>query len=295
MPQHKLALCQDHYVEWVLNRTEETIRSFKMFSRGDKVLVAVSGGKDSLSLWDILLRLGYEADGMYINLGIGGEYSLKSQECAQTFADAHPQSELIVVDIKEIYGMSVPELARSRRKGRGRKVCSLCGLIKRHEMNRVASEREYDVIVTGHNLDDEAATLLGNILNWKVEYLEHQYPLLASTHPGLARKARPLCKFYEREMAAYALIRGIQYIYEECPHAVGAKSILYKELLNRLEMEMPGTKQRLYLDFLRAKERGAIRFQPPPMGELHPCEICGQPTSAPGKCAFCRLWETAER
>lgn len=291
MPQHKLALCREHYIEWVIGRTEETIRSFRMFSRDDRVLVAVSGGKDSLALWDILLKLGYKVDALYINLGIGEEYSAESQECVQTFAQNHPESKLIIVDIKEIYGMSVPELARSKRKGRGRKICSLCGLIKRHEMNRVAAQEGYDVIATGHNLDDEAASLLGNLLNWKVEYLEHQSPVLASTYPGLARKVRPLCRFYEREMAAYALLQGIQYIYEECPHAKGAKSILYKDLLNRLEIEMPGAKQRFYLDFLRVKGKGAIEFQPPPMGELHPCEVCGQPTSAPDRCAFCRLWE----
>ena len=291
MPQHKLALCGEHYIEWVIGRTEETIRSFRMFSRDDRVLVAVSGGKDSLSLWDILLKLGYKVDALYINLGIGEEYSAESQECAQTFAQNHPESRLIIVDIKEIYGMSVPELARSKRKGRGRKICSLCGLIKRHEMNRVAAQEGYDVIATGHNLDDEAASLLGNLLNWKVEYLEHQSPVLASTYPGLARKVRPLCRFYEREMAAYALVQGIRYIYEECPHAEGAKSILYKDLLNKLEIEMPGAKQRFYLDFLRVRRKGMIKFQPPPTGELHPCEVCGQPTSAPGRCAFCRLWE----
>jgi len=290
MPQHKLALCREHYIGWVVDRAEETIRSFKMFSRDDKILVAVSGGKDSLSLWDILLRLRYKADALYINLGIGEEYSVESQECVQAFAQSHPESRLIIVDIKERYGMSVPELARSKRKGRGRKICSLCGLIKRHEMNRVAAQEGYDVVATGHNLDDEAASLLGNLLNWKLEYLEHQSPVLASTYPGLARKVRPLCRFYEREMAAYALLQGIRYIYEECPHAEGAKSILYKDLLNRLEIEMPGAKQRFYLDFLRAKRGKGIKFQPPPMGELHPCEICGQPTSAPGRCAFCRLW-----
>lgn len=291
MPQHRLALCREHYIEWVIGRTDETIRSFKMFSHDDKILVAVSGGKDSLSLWDILLRLGYKADGLYIDLGIGEGYSAESRRFAQAFAQNHPEGKLIIVDIKEIYGMSVPELARSKRKGRGRKICSLCGLVKRHEMNRVAMEEGYDVVATGHNLDDEAASLLGNLLNWKVEYLEHQSPVLASTYPGLARKVRPLCRFYEREMAAYALVQGIGYIYEECPQAEGAKSILYKDLLNRLEIEMPGAKQRFYLDFLRAREKGRIKFQPPPIGELHPCEVCGQPTSAPGKCAFCRLWE----
>jgi len=290
MHQHRLALCKEHFVEWVLNRVADTIRSFRMFSPKKKILVAVSGGKDSLVLWDILLKLGYKADGLHLNLGIG-EYSERSLDYVLKFADSHPEADLIIVDIKERYGMSVPELAEAKKHGRGRKICSLCGLVKRHEMNRVANERGYDVVATGHNLDDEAATLLGNLLNWKIEYLAHQSPVLPSTYPGLVRKVRPLVRLYERETAAYALVEGIEYIREECPHALGAKSLLYKEILNRLEDEMPGAKQRFYMDFLKARREGLIKLQPPPAQQLHPCEVCGQPTSAPGKCAFCRLWE----
>jgi tRNA-5-methyluridine54 2-sulfurtransferase len=72
MRQHKLALCKEHYLEWIPEQTERFIKKYKMFSREEKVIVAVSGGKDSLSLWDILVRLGYKADGLYIGLGIDG-------------------------------------------------------------------------------------------------------------------------------------------------------------------------------------------------------------------------------
>ena len=77
MRQHKLALCKEHYLEWVPEQTERFIEKYEMFSHDEKILVAVSGGKDSLSLWDILIRLGYHADGLYIGLGIdaGVDYS----------------------------------------------------------------------------------------------------------------------------------------------------------------------------------------------------------------------------
>jgi uncharacterized protein (TIGR00269 family) len=113
---------------------------------------------------------------------------------------------------------------------------------------------------------------------------------LEADHPGLARKAKPLCRFYEREMAAYALLRGIEYIYDECPHAVGAKSIYYKEILNRLEEDRPGAKLAFYLSFLHAKEEGLFaKDSDQSAGELHACPTCGQPTSAPGECSFCRM------
>jgi predicted PP-loop superfamily ATPase len=72
MRQHKLALCKEHYLEWVPEQTERFIKKYGMFSRDEKVLVAVSGGKDSLALWDILVKLGYQADGLYLGLGIDG-------------------------------------------------------------------------------------------------------------------------------------------------------------------------------------------------------------------------------
>ncbi len=290
MRQHKLALCKDHYLEWIPEQTERFIKKYGMFRRGEKVLVAVSGGKDSLSLWDILRRLGYDADGLYIGLGIDGGigYSSESQRLSQKFADENGL-RLHVVDVAGEYGQTIPALAEISHRGQGRP-CAVCGLVKRHEMNRIARDLGYDVLATGHNLDDEAAVLFGNTLQWSEGFLRRQSPVLEES-PGLARKVKPLCRFYEREMAAYALLRGIEYIYEECPFAEGATSIYYKELLNRLETDKPGAKLIFYLRFLEARESGLFAPQPESEAELHPCPNCGQPTSTADLCSFCRMVE----
>jgi uncharacterized protein (TIGR00269 family) len=294
MRQHKLGLCRDHFLEWLPQQTERMIEKYEMFKREDRVLVAVSGGKDSLALWDILLRLGYRADGLYIGLGIdgGGDYSNASHEKVAQFVAAWPEPlRLHVVDVAELYGTGVPEAAAVSNRGRG-KPCSVCGLIKRYIMNRVAYDHGYDVIVTGHNLDDEAAVLFLNTLHWQAGYLARQAPVLPGDRPGLARKAKPLCRFYEREMAAYALVRGIDYVYDECPYAEGSNTIYYKGVLNRLEDEQPGAKLQFYLQFLEAKNAGLFAgVQRAEALELHACAKCGQPTSAPDRCAFCRLWD----
>lgn len=289
MRQHKLALCKDHFLEWLPEQAERFIKKYRMFTRQDNILVAVSGGKDSLSLWDILIRLGYQADGLYLALGIdeGLGYSKRSQELTEAFARRHGL-KLHIVDVEREYGRSIPALAQSTQRGRG-KPCSVCGLVKRHEMNRIARDLGYNVLATGHNLDDEAATLLGNTLAWAGDYLRRQEPVLLES-PGLARKVKPLCRFYEREMAAYAFLRGIEYIYEECPFAKGSTSLYYKQVLNRMENERPGLKLTFYLNFLEAKTAGL--FGPltcSPDEKLHTCPGCGQLTSAPGLCSFCRL------
>jgi uncharacterized protein (TIGR00269 family) len=299
MRQHKLALCKEHYLEWIPEQTERFIKKYEMFTHYEKVLVAVSGGKDSLALWDILTRLGYQADGLYIGLGIDGVspsgsgfgYSAESHRLTQKFSDVHGL-KLHVVDVEKEYGQPIPVLADITHRGKGRP-CSVCGLTKRHVMNRIARDLGYDVLATGHNLDDEASVLFGNTMNWLGDYLQRQAPVLPGT-PGLARKVKPLCRFYERDMTAYALLRGIEYIYEECPYAVGSTTTYYKELLNRLETERPGVKLTFYVKFLEARKQGL--FGEPnagPTAELHPCPNCGQPTSVPGLCSFCRLMERA--
>jgi uncharacterized protein (TIGR00269 family) len=295
MRQHKLSLCKDHYLEWIPEQTERFIEKYEMFTREEKVLVAVSGGKDSLSLWDILQRLGVHADGLYICLGIddikpqtdvGLRYSYESQYLTEKFA-AERNLKLHIVDVQKEYGATIPEFALKSQRGRG-KPCSVCGLVKRHVTNRVARDFGYDVLATGHNLDDETAVLFGNTLTWAGEYLLRQRPVLPGI-PGLARKVKPLCRIYEREMLAYALLRGIEYIYDECPFSVGSTSIFYKQLLNRLESEHPGAKQSFYLSFLEARKSGLFTGREEIQAELHLCPNCGQSTSAPGLCSFCRM------
>lgn len=291
MRQHKLPLCAADFLDWIPQQTQRFIQKYAMFDPHASILVAVSGGKDSLAIWDVLHRLGYQTEGLFINLGIEGKdgYSDRSQRYAQAFAEAH-HLKFHVIEIAEEYGATIPEAADLTHRGR-KKPCAVCGLTKRYVMNRFALEGGFDVLVTGHNLDDEAAVLFGNTLNWNAGYLARQSPVL-DPKEHLVRKAKPFCRFYERETAAYAFLRGIDYIYDECPHAANAKSIYYKEVLNQLELDRPGAKLNFYLSFLRAKDDLVFPSldadnQPPQR-----CQQCGQPTTAPGNCAFCRMWET---
>ncbi|HET6846219.1 MAG TPA: arginosuccinate synthase [Anaerolineales bacterium] len=290
MRQHRLALCANDFLDWLPEQTERFIHKYQMFRQDERILVAVSGGKDSLSLWDLLVRLGYHADGLYIGLGIDGEigYSDASHACARGFANRNGLT-LNEVDVEGEYGQPIPILAEISQRGRG-KPCAVCGLTKRHVMNRIARDLGYDVLATGHNLDDEAAVLFGNTLRWSADFLRRQGPVLPAA-PGLARKVKPLCRFYEREMAAYAVLRGIEYIYEECPFAEGSTSIYHKDVLNHMENDNPGTKLNFYLSFLEAKEQGIFADRDEETTPLGSCPSCGQPTSAPGVCSFCRMIE----
>lgn len=293
MRQHKLALCRDHFLDWLPAQVERTIQKYRMFSRTERILVAVSGGKDSLALWDILHRLGYQADGLHLRTGIdeGRAYSSTSQRLTEQFATQRGL-KLHIVDIAAETGHTIPELAALTRRGQN-KPCAVCGMVKRHILNRTARAEGYHVLATGHNLDDEVAVLFGNTLSWAGEYLLRQGPVLQEEQ-GLARKVKPLCRIYERETAAYALLRGIEYVQEDCPFSVGATSLYYKRLWSQLEHDRPGAKLSFYLAFLEARRKGLFVASEGLRAELHPCPSCGQPTSAPGLCAYCRLLERSK-
>lgn len=288
MRQHRLAFCREHYIEWFVEQTERIIKRYHLFSPDERILVAVSGGKDSLALWDVLWKLNYQADGLYINLGIDSDenYSDESERYTREFASERGLT-LHVVNVKAMYQETIPEMSKRTRKGRY-KPCSACGMVKRHEMNRAAGELGYEVLATAHNLDDEVAILMGNVMMWQTELLSRQSPMLAAAE-GLSRKVKPFFRFYERETAAYSLLRGISYIEEECPYSTGSKQLYYKELINKMEEEQPGIKLAFYVGFLNAKKKGAFPniSEAERQGDLHPCPSCGQMTTRSGLCAFC--------
>ena len=284
--RHNANFCQEHFLRLCRDQTKKAIDEFSMLEDDDHVLVAVSGGKDSLAVWDLLLELGYRADGFYIGLGIG-DYSHESQGFAERFA-ADRGLTLHVDDLLRDHGFDVPHGSRAAKRA----PCSACGLSKRHLFDDAARRGGYDAIVTGHNLDDEAAVLMGNVLHWQTDYLGRQAPHLPAAN-GFPKKVKPLVRLTERDTAAYCLMRGIDYLVDECPMAAGNKHLSYKAALNDIEVDSPGAKHAFFFGFL---DRAADRFAAP-TGEdadviITPCERCGAPSSN-DICAFCRLTERA--
>ena len=275
--RHNAAYCSACFVHVFGGQVERAIDRWDMLGPDDRILVAVSGGKDSLALWDVLLDMGYAADGLYLGLGIGG-YSDRSGEITEAFA-ANRDATLRTVDLAETYGFDIPTAGR---KG-SRSTCAVCGLSKRYVFNKAALDGGYDVIATGHNLDDEAATLLGNTLRWQTEYIARQSPVLPAKE-GMVKKVKPLFRLSELETAAYAFLRGIDYVVEECPLVGGNTQLRYKDAMNAIEATSPGTKSQFLFGYL---DRGRPLFRAADDAQLTSCGSCGQATT--GRfCAFCR-------
>jgi len=308
---HNSAFCAACFVEHVRAQVRKAIDSHDMVSYDDTIVVAVSGGKDSLALWDVLLDMGYRVDGFYLGLGIGA-YSDRSRAACEAFAAARGAT-LHVRDLAADFGFDVPTASRDD----GRATCGVCGLSKRYAFNRVALEEGYDVMATGHNLDDEASQLLGNLLRWQTAFLSRQDVALPASQPagndaptagdggdhsqdrggsrrGLAKKVKPLYRLGERETAAYCLIKGIDYIVEECPLVAGNTVLRYKDALNGIEAHSPGTKAQFLFGFLdRARDAHFPAEASDAGAELVGCGECDMPTPRPSDgrpavCAFCR-------
>ncbi len=279
---YKYALCNSDFISFFKKRVQTTIKKYRLITEGDMPIVAVSGGKDSLTLWHLLNNIDIPCDGIYIDLGIEG-YSDTSLDKIKKVA-ALLKRKVYVFRVRSVLDCGINDLAKTMR----RVPCSACGMIKRYIMNRICMDKGYNVLVTGHNLDDEAAALFGNLLYWKREYLWKKDIMLEAKAGHLSKKVKPLFLCSERESAAYAIVSGIDYVYEECPFSINAKSITYKGMLNALEESSPGTKLMFvkgYLKTLRhmGSAEAAIKEG---MRETKYCINCGYP-SYTDKCGFC--------
>ncbi len=281
LPANNARFCDACLEIYLRRQVEKAIKDYAMLAPGQRVLVAVSGGKDSLVLWQVLRYLGYQTAGLHFALDLG-EFSARSLAACRAMAERLGRP-LHVLDFKDLAGFTMDQVVRANR----REFCSVCGTLKRHFLNRACLELGHDTIASGHHLDDEAGRLLGNLIRRHHRHLERQWPVLAGRaedgRPSLARKVKPLCRLAGSEIKAYALSLGLPAAYGKCPRSRGATLPFYQEALELLDQRMPGTKRDLYLAFLR--EKGA-----PPLEETPPgrCPSCGSPTYV-GVCSACRL------
>ena len=223
IPSANAAFCEEHFDQYVLRLVERAIKKFKMFEGNETIVVAVSGGKDSLALLHILKRLGYKPHALHIDVGIErSDYSRISEEKAVKFA-SKLEIPIEVIRVEEIHGLGVIDLAMKRR----RIPCQVCGLTRRYYMNKFAQELGAPVIATGHTLDDMVAALFANLLRWDLSYLSKGAPLLPS-EDGLIKRAKPLTFVQDKETLIYSRLHGIDFASVECPESRFATFKRYK-------------------------------------------------------------------
>ncbi|MCD4846490.1 MAG: TIGR00269 family protein [Methanosarcinales archaeon] len=276
-------LCDIHLIKDVERKVKHTIRQHRMMERGDTIAVALSGGKDSSVLLYLLSNLfGHRPDitliAISIDEGIAGYRSHTLQHARDMSAKLGITH--IITGFKEEYGMTLDEIVA---KGGEKGPCSYCGALRKRLLNKTARDAGASRLAIGHNLDDEAQTVMMNIMRADVERMVRMVP--ACVQPGLVLRSKPLRDIPEREVALYALLHDINVNFNECPYAYSAIRGDVRDLLNDFEVKHPGTKYAVLRSLDKLCEPLRYVF---PQSTLGSCIICGEPTQS-DLCQTCRL------
>lgn len=277
-------LCKKHFIEDFERRVKLAIGKFDMIRRGDKIAIAMSGGKDSTTLAYVLSRLyGSRSDLEFIAItideGIAG-YRPKTVEIAKKVTK-ELGIEHMVVSFKENFGMTLDEMVKRGDK----KPCTYCGVFRKYLLNRTAREVEATKLATGHNLDDETQTILLNFLNADMERMARLVPQRAQD--GLVMRIKPFRYVYEKEVVVYGLLRNLPIKLDECPYSRFPVRESVKNFLYEFENKYPGRKFSVMSSFEKLIQCLKEMY---PQIDLNKCERCGEPT--PRKiCQACKLLE----
>jgi len=275
-------LCAKCFCGSIEDKVRATIAEYKMFQHDDKIMVAVSGGKDSVSLMHILAKIekGFPKASLCavtIDEGIRGyrDEALKSavKNCRKLGV------EHVVTSFKNLFGVKLDELVKlveeKTQVKDGLTPCAYCGVLRRRALNVAAREAGVDKLATAHNLDDEAQTILMNMLHGDALRIARVKPFLNGGHAKLVLRVKPLCEVPEKEIAFYAYLRPIEFQGIPCPYASAALRSDIRVMLNRMEEKHPGTKFTLFKSAERIRPALEMIAE---KAKLRDCKFCGEPT-----------------
>ena len=246
-----------------------------MLRKGDRVALGLSGGKDSCvllhSLAELKKDLPFELVAVTIDEGIKG-YREKTLEIARRECEKLG-IEHVVFSYEGSVGKTLDTIVSENNEDIP---CSHCGVLRRYLLNRGAREVRANKLATGHNLDDVAQTVLMNVMRNEPSCMARfNEPMVKSDR--FVQRIRPLMLTPEKEVAIYALLKGIELERMECPYARFAFRGHIRKMLNESEEKYPGTKFKIVNSFLEIED--ALRNKYIKSAKLSACSSCGEPCS----------------
>jgi uncharacterized protein (TIGR00269 family) len=252
-----------------------------MFEFNSRIAVGVSGGKDSLSLLSILVKIEErfpqsEIIAISIDEGVSGyrdeALKLASKGCNDLGVEHH------IYSFEDFFGVTMDSISSKQRVLSS---CTFCGVLRRRALNYAAKAVGADRLVTAHNLDDMVQTALMNMMRGDLNRMSMMHPG-GSELPGFVRRVKPYCEVPERESVLYAYFKGFEFQEMPCPYASEAMRNDARSFLNRMEVKRPGTKFIVYRTALKlAKKEKETRG-------IGLCSECGEPTPR-NVCRVCQL------
>jgi len=277
--------CEKHFVEFFENRFRKTIRKYNLIQPQEKILIALSGGKDSTVILFLLSKYyskGRELEALIINEGVEG-YREKAVKTATENCEKL-KIKYTIIDFKKEFGITndemMPILKKNEKLGG---TCSFCGTLRRNIMNKYAKKFNANKLATGHNLDDEVQSFVMNVFNNDYERMKRMGAHTGIIeHEGFVKRIKPLYETPETEIIAYCAYKGIKHYSEECcPYSWSAKRNEYREMLNQFEDRFAGTKfsiLRFYENLKKDVLPQARIVSQKQSNALHECKNCKEPT-----------------
>ncbi|MBX5328326.1 MAG: TIGR00269 family protein [Candidatus Bathyarchaeota archaeon] len=283
-------LCKKCFTESIETKVKATIAKYQMLNFNDKIAVAVSGGKDSVSLLHILAKLERRYPkaslvAVTVDEGIKGyrDEALKiaAENCRKLGIKHH------VVSFQKLYGCTLDEIVKHLKlKGNsGPTPCAFCGVMRRRTLNTVARKLKVDKLVTAHTLDDETQTILLNIFHGDVLRIAREKPVTDEAYPKLVQRVKPFCEIPEKETALYAYVKKIKFQSIPCPYAPEALRNDVRVMLNRMEERHTGIKFTIFKSIEKIRPALEAIAEKEGIGE---CSECGEPTTEK-VCRTCQM------
>ncbi len=258
-----------------LNKFEKkvlsTIKDYGLIKKKDKVLVAVSGGKDSTTILYLLKKFGYKVSALHLNLGLG-DYSEKCLINLKKMCEEW-KVKLHVLDMKKEFGMGMCSIRCKVQQKLKASNCMVCGIVKKWLLNREARKLKVDKIVTGHNLDDEAQTVIMNFLQGNLMLGANSGPQTGSIRDEkFVPRIKPLYFVSEDDIRKYSKMKNFPVVYEPCPCTISSLRIKTRTFMNSKDENI---KLRIVKNFLKMipKLREHLYKE-----KLVYCKICREPS-----------------
>jgi len=283
-------LCGRCFCKTVEDRVRKTISRYEMLGPKDRIMVAVSGGKDSVTLLHILSKIEKAFPDVVLCAGTVDEGIREYKDEALRIAEGNCRKlgvEHVVTSFKELFGYGLDEIVELiRRRGEsGLTPCSYCGVLRRKALNTLARQAGVDKLVIAHSLDDETQTMLLNVVHGDPMRIVRSKPVLDVVHPKFVQRVKPLCMVPEREVVFYAYLRGIKFQSIPCPYAQTALRNDIRTMLNRMEHKHAGTLFTVFNSIERI--RPALEASAEEV-KLQDCRLCGEPTVG-DLCRACQM------
>ncbi|MFC3957896.1 tRNA 2-thiolation protein NcsA [Halovivax cerinus] len=296
-------LCEDHLGASIEKRVRRRVRRDELIPREASPenpqtwVIGLSGGKDSVVLTHILHDT-FEEDprielvGLTIHEGIEGYRDKSLDACVELTDELGIRHEVATYD--EEFGVRMDDVVEDDPENMA--ACAYCGVFRRDVLSRYAEDLGADLLLTGHNLDDEAQTALMNFLEGDVAQVAKHFDASLGPLPeredqdDFVARAKPLRDVPEKEVALYAHVNDLPAHITECPHASEAYRGEIQQVLYDLEERHPGTRHSIMAGYDELAGIAAERYGDDGGVELTECPQCGSTTSVTGdRCRKCTL------